>query len=101
MRLPMLWAGVLGVPGLGTLVNVGKDENTSRCSQRCSLGVPSISSPGLPGGEHLPRGMEHLGNSPRCSTENRVNAGSYASGNTWNTWNTWNTFPRGSQVKRR
>ena len=87
--------GVPGVPTLEPLMDAGKEGNTSRCSQRCSLGVPSISSPGLPGGEHLPGGMEHLGHSQRCSTENLANASFGISGNTWN------TFPRGSQVKRR
>ena len=95
MRPGIVETGVLGVPSLETLVDMRKSGNTSRCSQRCSLGVPSISSPGFPGGEHLPGGMEHLGHSQRCSTENLANASFGISGNTWN------TFPRGSQVKRR
>lgn len=90
--------GVPGVPTLEPLMDAGKEGNTSRCSQRCSLGVPSLPLPGFPGAEHLPGRMEHFWNTPRCSRENRTIAGSEAS---WNTWNTWNTFPRGSQVKRR
>jgi hypothetical protein len=97
----------LGVPGVTTVesrVNAGKEWNTSRCSPRCSKGVPSLSLSWplfpllarLEPMEHLLRGWNTSRCSNRCSIKARMNACSRCH---WNTWNIENTDFREAKVK--
>ena len=81
--------GVPGVLSMESRAIPGSEGNTSRCSPRCSLGVPACPD-ALPCGrlEHL----EHRAASQvfrlGVPSQSPAHAHSWGDENTWNTWNT-------------